>query len=268
VVTAATTAPAFAASPCETLYSYRLNWLNAASNYVHAAGAPNQASATIASTNGGPTIYASFATQFFGAGVGDGNINDAANGESRNLSVPSGTAGSNATRDPAITNLGGIGGTNGTARGVRLQEASPAGYANRQELTVTFRSGSATGPVINVRGLSFYIVDIDAITTSPYSDRVVLSPTVAPANQTRDSAIVGDGTYVAESSNAVGPWRNSTANNNQPENQSGARVQVNYPSTTAAQFSSFKVTYWTNTGTGQYHRIYLSDFVFNSTACL
>lgn len=260
VVAAATTAPAFASS-CNTLWNYRLNW--ATSAYSHPTSTPNRAVATIASTNGGPTIYAVFTTTFFGSGAGDGFL---PTGEARNLSVPSSTAGANATQDPSITSIGGLG---TGARAVRLQETSPAGKANRQELKVEFRSGSETGPLINVRALSFYIVDIDAITTSPYSDRVVLSPTVPDntTNQVKDTAIIGNGTDVAETSNAVGPWRNSQANTNYPENQAGARVQVNYPDTDAAKFSSFTLTYWTNTGTGQYHRIFLTDFIMKSSGC-
>lgn len=262
VVAVATTAPAYAASPCETLYSYRLDWGTSA--YSHPTTTANNSVATITSTNGGPDIFAVFATTFLGSGAGDGNL---PSGEARNLSVPGNTAGGDATRDPAITNLGGTG---AGERGLRLQETSVAGKANRQEVKVEFRSGSATGPLISVRGLSFYIVDIDAITTSPYSDRVVLTPTVpaTATNQVKDTNVIGNGTDVAESSTTVGPWRNSQANSNVPENQAGARVQVNYPDSAAAQFSSFTLSYWTNTGTGQYHRIFLTDFILKSTACI
>lgn len=259
VVSMATAAPAFAASPCATAYAYFLNW--GSTTYSHPNVTPSVGTATIASSNGGPTIYAVFSTVFSGSGAGDGTL---PSGEARNLSVPTATAGGDATRDPAITNLGGLG---ADEKGLRLQETSPAGSTNRQTLTVSFRTGSATGPLVNVRGLSFSIVDIDAITTFPYSDRVVLSPTVPVTSQAKDTNIRGNGQDVAETDNNVGPWRSSQTNTNVGENTAGARVAISYPNTVADQFTSFNLAYWTNTGTGQYHRIFLSDFNFKSTGC-
>ena len=241
-----TAAPAFAASTCTTSYSYRLNWGTTEFTRVSATSASAR---IVSSTLGGPDIYAVFAVQKFGNNTPD---------PTRNLTVPS-AAGSDAQLDPAITNLGNLG---AGERGVRLQnQSSGAGRDNRQQLTVTFRRNSTSGPIVNAKTLTFWVTDIDAVTTSPYADRVELSGTF---NQTRDANIRGAGTSVAENNNNVGPWRNSDTNNNQGENNAGARVQVAY----TADTSAFTLVYWNNASPGtQYHRIFLSDFVFTSTGC-
>ena len=240
-----TAAPAFAAS-CGTTYSYRLNWGTTVFTRTSAASASAR---IVSSTAGGPDIYAVFAVQSFGNNTPD---------PSRNLTVPS-AAGADAQLDPAITNLGGLG---AGERGVRLQnQSSGAGRANRQQLTVTFRLGSTAGTIVNAKDLNFWITDIDAVTTSPYSDRVELSGTF---NQARDANIRGAGTNAAESNNNVGPWRTSAANTNVGENATGARVHVTYTVDTSA----FTLAYWNASSPGiQYHRIFLSDFVFTSTGC-
>lgn len=256
-VAAAQAAPAFAAS-CN-VHNYLLNW--GSTSYSHPNATPNQGVATITSTTGGPTVYVVLAAAFNGSAAGDGTL---PSGEARNLSVPSATAGSDATRDPAITNLGGLG---VGERGVRLQQTSAPGRNNRQTVTVTFRTGSAGGPLVAVRNLAFHIVDIDAITTSPYSDRVELVPNVASTSQTRDANVIGRGIDEAGTNNSTGPWRNTQNNTNVSENSAGARVRVNYPDSVAGAISQFDVTYWTNTGGAQYHRIYLSDFSFSIGGC-
>ena len=241
-----TAAPAFAASTCNTTYSYRLNW---GTTEFTRTSATSASARIVSSTVGGPDIYAVFAVQTFGNNAPDAT---------RNLTVPS-AAGADAQLDPAITNLGGLG---AGERGVRLQnQTSGAGRANRQQLTVTFRRGSTAGTIVNAKTLSFWVTDIDAITTSPYADRVELSGTF---NQARDANIRGNGTNVAESNNNVGPWRNSNTNNNLGENSAGARVQVTY----TTDVTAFTLAYWNASSPGtQYHRIFLSDFVFTSTGC-
>ena len=153
-----------------------------------------------------------------------------------------------------MTSLGGLAGQ----RGVRLQhESSNPNRNSRQEVVVSFRStNDPLGPLVNVSGLNFYITDIDAITTSPYSDRVEIVPNVAAANQTRDAAITGLGT--------VGdPWKTTSPNNNVNENSAGARVSLAFPSA----MSQFTLTYWNDEGGSQYHRIFLTDFNFRKPAC-
>lgn len=242
LVVVGSAAPAFAASPCQTQYSYRLDWGTSAFNRVSATSA----SVRVTSSNGGPDIFVTFAVAIQGANVPD---------TTRNLTVPGPTAGSDANLDPAITNLGGLG--NGEL-GLRLQNAtSPAGRANRQELTVTFHVGSVAGAATTVSSLNFYVTDIDAITTSPYADRVELSGTYA---QTRDAAIAGTGFFDPTSPD---PWRNTNTNINVNENSAGARVNVIYPTA-----KSFLLAYWNNSAPGtQYHRIFLSDFVFTANGC-
>ena len=255
MVAAAATAPAYAASTCANPRLYTLDWGATATAYSHPNATPNSSVATCLSSNGGTPIYAHFETVFRGVGAGDGTL---PSGEARNLSVPSATAGADTNRDPAITNLGGLG---AGERGVRLQQTSVAGYTNRQDLTVTFRSGAAaTSPIVDIQALTFSVVDIDNLATPAYSDRVAVTSTAA-YGQTRDTNIIGAGTSVAETSATVGPWRNSAAGN-QNENAAGARVRVSWTDDNSTRMSQFTLSYWTNAGTGQYHRIYLSDFAF------
>lgn len=247
VVAVAATAPAFAASTCASPKLYSLDWGSTSYSRVN----DNATYATL--TSGGTTIYVHFAAAFRGLGAGDGDFN----GQARNLSVPSGTAssGQNTLRDPVILNLGGLG---AGEKGVRLQQVSPRGYDNRQDVTVSFRTTSSpTSSLVDVQGLSFYIVDIDNF-ASPYAydDRVALTSAQA-YDQARDTTIRGTGT-------AVDPWRNS-ASGNQDENAAGARVRIDFPDDNGSRVSNFTLTYWTNTSasatnTGQYHRIYMSDF--------
>ena len=154
---------------------------------------------------------------------------------SRNLTVPGGTAGADAQLDPAITNIGGIG---AGERGVRLQNStSGQGRANRQQLTVTFRTTSINGHVVNTTGLNFYITDIDAITTSPYADRVELTGSY---NQSRDGNIRGAGLNVAESATTRRPVAHQRHQHQPGRERDGARVQVTYTGDTSA----FTLAYW------------------------
>ena len=133
------------------------------------------------------------------------------------------------------------------------------------ELTVTFRRGDDRRPDRErQRTLSFWITDIDAITTNPYSDRVELQP--GPFNQARDANITRRGPTWHGSHNNVGPGAPPRHNSNVGENAAGARVQV---SVRRGDISSrSRLTYWNATSPGiQYHRIFLSDFVFTSTGC-
>ena len=142
-----------------------------------------------------------------------------------------------------------------------MQQISPQGYDNRQDVTVTFRAGTATNSaLVNVQGLSFYIVDIDNLAYPAYADRVALSAIVA-YSQTLDLTITGTGT-------TSDPWFN-LATGNQSENAAGARVRIDFPDDNLSRISTFTLSYWTNTGatgnnTGQYHRIYMSDFALKT----
>jgi hypothetical protein len=239
LVVVGTAAPAFAASACVTSYTYLLDWGSTPFNRSSALSA----FAIVSSSNGGPPIYVVFSSSATGANVPDAT---------RNLDVPANT-GTGTNLDPVVTRLGGIPGM----RGVRFQHASStAGRSNRQEIVVSFRSGSTAGPLVNVTGLSFYVTDIDAITTSPYSDRVEIVPNLPAASQTKDAAINGLGTQAS-------PWLTSSLNTNVGENSSGARVSLAFPS----PISQFSLTYWNASGGAQYHRIFLTDFLFEVPSC-
>ena len=222
IIVAGTAAPAFAASPCGTDHNYLLDW--GSTPFNRTAGGIS-AYATVASSNGGPAVYVTFA-----ATSTAGNVPDPA----RNLTIPPNT-GTSTNLDPVVTSLGGIPGM----RGVRLQrETSNPNRNSRQEVVVTFRSGSQVGPPVNVSGLNFYITDIDAITTSPYSDRVEVVPNLAAANQAKDAAITGLGTFAS-------PWATTVPNSNVNENSAGARVSLAFPIPAMSQFT---LTYWNDEG--------------------
>lgn len=204
----------------------------------------------------------------------------------RNLFVPGATAGGDANRDPEITNLAGLNATAGEdpadspQRGLRLQNwrsgvsstTTPSTRDNRQTLTVSFRTGSRTGSLRNVKDLSFWITDIDSLngsgtgsaknpkdpyvdTDARYYDRVELSPAGQFTTPVLDG-ITGAGTIAS-------PWRNTNNNSNNGENNPGARVKVQFN----AEIDSFTIDYWNAVGGAQYHRILLSNLKFDVFGC-
>lgn len=240
VVAVAATAPAFAASPCQTRYSYRLDW--GTTPYSRTDARNGSASVTSA---GGTPVSVTLASLPVGA-----NVPDAA----RNLTVPANT-GSGTTADPVVTSLGGRAGE----RGVMLYHASStAGRSNRQEVTITF--GRA------VRDLQFWITDIDTITSPAYSDRAELvgynaSGGVVPFASSNDG-ITGSGTQAS-------PWLRASASN-VSENAAGAQTSVSFAKASpmdATDVKSMKLTYWNATGGTQYHRIFLGDLSFTAMGC-
>lgn len=276
---ATSAAPAYAASPCSEIYGYKLRW--GTNPYTHDQANSTSTSLTASAgfttvtplTVGGPTIYVVLSSAAQGNTTFDSN---------RNLSVST-TGGTDATRDPAITNLGGLNTEPGEdlldspQRGLRLQNwvsgvtsrTTPSTRVNRQTLNVSFRTGSRTGPLRAVKNLSFWITDIDSLygtgagtTQNPYAntntryyDRVELQPT-GQFSATPDTSIAGAGT-------ASSPWYNTNLNNNQQENVAGARVRVGFTS----DVSSFTLDYWNSVGGSQYHRIYLSNLKFDVFGC-
>ena len=241
VVSVAATAPAFAASPCQTRYSYALDW--GTTSYTRSGA--RSSSASVATTGGTPVsvTFASVSSTSL-------NVPD----PSRNLSVPANT-GTGTTADPVVTSLGGRTGE----RGVMIYHASStAGRANRQEVTITF--GRA------VRALKFWITDVDTIASPAYSDRVELigynaSNAVVPFAATNDG-ITGAGSEAS-------PWLR-TADSNVSENAAGAQTFVNFTAASpsaATDVKSMKLTYWNATGGTQYHRIFLGDLGFTALGC-
>lgn len=242
VVSVAATAPAFAASPCQTLYPYRLDW--GTTSYTRTDARAATASVTTTTTGGTPVPVT-----FRSVSVGD-NVPDAA----RNLTVPANT-GTGTTADPVVANLGGRAGE----RGVMLYHATSAiGRPNRQEVTITFGRP--------VRNLQFWVTDIDTITSPAYSDRVELiglnAANVAVPFTSANDGVTGDGSQ-------TNPWLRSTTGN-VSENAAGAQTSVSFVKSSpadATDVKSLKLTYWNATGGTQYHRIFLGDLTFSALGC-
>lgn len=242
VVSMAAAVPAYAASPCQTYYPFLLDWGTTAYSRTNA----RSSSASV--TSSGAT---SLDVSFLSTSSTTANVPD----PTRNLTVPANT-GTGTTADPVVNNLGGRTGE----RGVMLYHAtSTAGRDNRQEVTITFARAA--------RGLTFWITDIDTITTPAYSDRVELigrnaSGAVVTFKQTLDG-VLGTGA-------AGDPWRRTT-DANVSENSAGAQVFVDFtPATTPAPATDVKtltLTYWNNTGGTQFHRVFLGDMRFTALGC-
>lgn len=232
----AAAAPAYAASTCSTTYSYALNW---PTGYTRTSAVAGTASIAPAGGTGGTNVTMTLAAAAVGSNVPDAT---------RNLQVPADT-GTPSTIDPVVTSLGGRAGE----RGIRLQQTSPAGRGNRQVLTITFSRP--------VRGLTFFITDIDTITNPAYSDRVeLIGRTAQGASVTFDQTLDG----ITGLGTEVSPWLRS-ADQNVPENSAGAQVQVAFGAATAV--SSLELTYWSATGTTQYHRIFIGRMSFTAFGC-
>lgn len=241
VVSAAATAPAFAASPCATRYDYTISW---PTGYVRDSATAGTVTLT------GPVGTSSLTMTLSSVSVG-ANVPDA----TRNLQVPANTTPPAATTlDPVVTNLGGRTGE----RGLRLHHQTSAATRDaRQELTITF-----SRPVAD---LGFYITDIDTITNPAYSDRVELIGRNAAGGIVAHTP-VPDG--VTGTGVAGDPWRR-TGDANVSENSAGAQVRVDFPQTPAAatDVKSMLLTYWNNTGGTQYHRIFIGRMTFTALGC-
>jgi len=241
VVAVAATAPAFAASPCSDRYTYQLNWGTTSYN----RGGARSGTATVSSWDSSAVTVTFASVSSTTANVPD---------PSRNLSVPSNT-GTGTTADPVVSSLGGRSGE----RGVMLYHASSTmGRANRQEVTITFSR--------SVRGLTFYVTDIDTIVSPAYSDRVEI------VGRNASGAVVGFGYTpdgVTGAGTATDPWKR-TGDSNVNENAAGAQVLVNFTATTPSSATDVKtvvLTYWNATGGSQYHRVFLGDLQFTAVGC-
>src|SRR6478672_464529 len=121
VVAVAATAPAFAASPCATLYPFRLDW----GTTPYSRASARNATATLSSAGSTPLTVTFASTSSTTANVPDPN---------RNLTVPANT-GTGTTADPVVTSLGGRQGE----RGLMLyHQSSTVGRDNRQDVVITF----------------------------------------------------------------------------------------------------------------------------------
>lgn len=241
VLSVAATAPVFAASPCSDRYSYVLRWGTTAYSRTDARG--SSASVTSGDSSAVGVTFASVSSS-------TANVPDPA----RNLTVPANT-GTPTTADPVVTSLGGRAGE----RGVMLYHAtSTIGRGNRQDVTITFSRP--------VRGLKFWITDIDTITTPAYSDRVELVG-YSSTNGVVPYGFVNDG--VTGAGTEASPWLRA-GNANVDENASGAQVSVDFTATSPTTSTDVKrlvLTYWNATGGTQYHRIYLGNLSFTAIGC-
>jgi hypothetical protein len=241
VVAVAATAPAYAASPCSDRYSYLLDW--GTTPYTRASY--RSSFATVSSADSSPVTVSFSSTSFSNDLANNTALSNNQPDQARNLTVPANT-GTATTADPVVNSLGGRAGE----RGVMLYHASSlAGRGNRQEVTISFSRP--------VRGLSFWITDIDTITTPAYSDRVELVSTPASSRTQTLDGVTGTGVQ-------GDPWLRA-ADSNVSENAAGAQVRVAYPTTT--DITSVKVVYWNATGGTQYHRIFLGDLAFTAIGC-
>lgn len=275
IVAAATAAPAYAASPCQTVYDYTLDWTNVGANYVRAPSGVAAYAMLTSVPAGGDPIYVHFNTvRTTGT---NGNFID----PDRNLTRSSlGTAGS--TQDPLVTNLGNTG-----ESGLRLQhEDRGTGVARAQVLTISFRTGTAIdSPLIYVRNVRFSITDIDGLNGgNNYADRVSLSPqpnTTGTIEQFRDTNTVANvspsGTArvsVRGAGTDGDAWRLATVNSsdvgntqsydNIAETSAGARVRVAYEDSIARSMQQLTLKYWTNDTATIYHRMYITNIRFKA----
>lgn len=243
VIAVATTAPAFAASPCD-IQAYRLDWGNSVGQTVYAKNATtNVGTATVAGSAGGGAITVTLASTTVGS---VSRAND-------NLTVST------------ETNIGNLG---AGERGLNIahNEGITAGRANRQEIAIRFSRA--------VTGLSFTITDIDSRRSNVggwwnpryegWYDRVELtgSRTATMAG----SSVIGAGTDTNENSNGSGPWRHPDEDTNASNTgSSDGNVTVTYAGTIAAN-TPITLTYWTTLSEGN-QRIFLSDMTFSAQGC-
>jgi hypothetical protein len=232
VISVATAAPAFAASPCSDTYSYLLDW--GVTPYVApSATSVNKGVATVpASAGGGP-----------GA-------------QSITVTLQSTFQGTATTYDGNLTVLAttGIGGLVPSQRGVAVRSTTNGGIANTQTVTITF--GRA------VSNLSFSVVDIDR--AANFNDRVSFSP--LPSSYTRAATVGGVGALSAtETSASTGAFRyTGSVNTGLDDTSPDGVVTINYAGGPA--FTTFQLIYWSSLAPGP-QGILLSDFSFNAKGC-
>ena len=245
VVALAATAPAFAAS-CDR-QTYTMNWTESRfsrTNFRLATGFAygNQA--------GNVALAVTLTSNSYSNGVLNNDVTTSNNRPDvdRNLTIPPMTDGTDPNLDPGVTSLGG----RANERGIRLQHSrSDPGRGNRQEVTIGFSRP--------VRGLSFYITDIDRLSygTYGYSDRVELTSVPATTRTQTLDGVTGSGVQ-------NDAWSRSN-NENRDENSAGAQVRVVYPAST--DINSLTLTYWNAAGTDIYHRIFIGNMSFTAIGC-
>jgi hypothetical protein len=244
VVAVSATAPAYAASPCDDAYAWRLDWANDQTNDAFTtsypatpavSGTTRSATATITGPSGTSAMTVGFSSTMPGV---DSRT-------SSNLRV--------------ITSYNDVGASGST--GLLLQhQGITAGRANsRQVVVVTFGR--------EVHDLRFTITDIDSSNNSSgvFYDQVELTGT-----RTGTPTQGGRGTrnnpyfdYVEGSGREGDPWRilsqNATASDNGGDE---GNIAVHFP----GPVQGFTLTYYTSRGSGN-QAIWLTDFTFQARGC-
>ncbi len=235
VIAVAAAAPAFAASPCDSTYSYRLDWGVTPYNPPGSLTAsPNSGVATVPPPTGGTPGALGIPVTFTSTLQGTTTRYD------QNLHVLATT---------------GIGGLQPSQQGVAIRSATSGGLANTQTITITF--GRA------VSNLSFSVVDLDRAGT--FDDRVSLNP--LPTSYSRALTVGGVGAYAADPflNNNAGAFRYTGLSGTGLDDTSpNGVVTVTYAG--GASFTSFQLIYWSTQAPGP-QGILLGDFTFTARGC-
>lgn len=235
VIAVATAAPAFAASPCDTSYSFRLDW--GVTPYTPPASLtadPNRGVATVPPTANGTPGALDLSVTF---------ASTLQNGTTRydqNLNVLPTT---------------GIGGLVPSQQGVAIRSSNTGAFNRTQTVSITFSRA--------VSNLSFSVVDIDR--AGNFNDRVSFNP--LPTSYTRAATVSGNGAYVTDPilSPNTGAFRYTGLDLDGFEDTSSAGVvTVNYAG--GPSFTSFDLIYWSTQTSGP-QGILLSDFTFTAKGC-
>ena len=227
VIAVASTAPAFAASPCDT-QGYTLDWGN---NAKTTYSAPNNPGGTGTKTSvatvlpptgsGASALGVTFTSTMFGS---MSRAND-------NLLLST------------ETNVGGL----GQGQGLNMSHAAaiPTGYANRQEVTVSFARA--------VTNLQFSITDVDA-QQNGWIDQVAVTGT--------RTGVPAAGTVQGSGTNES-PWM-PVYYGNAGNNQGTGNVALTFPSVAAN--TPFTIAFW-NLGGNSNQRIFLGNMTFSAKGC-
>lgn len=233
VVAVAATAPAYAASPCDS-NNYTLDWGGGTlAGGLTSYSPPNNpggngaktGTATVNPPSGslGAPVLVTFRSTMTGSMVR----------ASDNLTLSS------------EQNVGGL----GLGPGLNISHADgiSSGFGNRQEIAISFNR--------DVDGLKFAITDIDA-QSGGWIDQIALGGT---RTGTPVSTVQGAGTTAQ-------PWM-ATVFGNRANNTNLGNVAVEYTGTIVAN-TTIVLSFWNMTNGGDSNqRVFLSDFTFTAKGC-
>lgn len=231
VISIAAAAPAFAASPCVTDFTYALDWGNTAkTTYSPPTGSGatkvGTASALAPTGSGAAAVGVTFTSTYSASGQG---AQDRRAGD--NLTVPA---------------VSGIGGLVPAQQGLLISHDSTSSTRNgfRQEVVIHFTRA--------VSGLAFTITDVDS-QNNGWWDQIELTGTRTGAYN--NGILVGAGT-------AGNPWRTISDSNSIPTTSGNGNVAINY----TVPVTDITLTFW-STENGGNQLIRLSDFAFSAKGC-